>query len=110
MRRSQLKKRYRVFFRTGQRFGVNYLINTLLGKEDDRIIQYGHHTLSTFGIGKALSNHEWHSVFRQLLTLGYIDSDVEKFGALILTEKSRPFIKWHTKLDAKETRKTRIYS
>jgi len=79
-------------FRTGQRFGVNYLINTLLGKEDDRIIQYGHHTLSTFGIGKALSNHEWHSVFRQLLTLGYIDSDVEKFGALILTEKSRPLL------------------
>jgi ATP-dependent DNA helicase RecQ len=79
-------------YRTGQRFGVNYLINILLGKEDDRIIQYQHNALSTFGIGKALSAHEWRSLFRQLLTLGYIDADVEKHGALILTEKSRPLL------------------
>jgi ATP-dependent DNA helicase RecQ len=63
-----------------------------LGKEDERIIQYQHNTLSTFGIGKGLSAHEWHSLFRQLLTLGYIDADIEKYGALILTEKSRPLL------------------
>ncbi|MFI0456153.1 MAG: DNA helicase RecQ, partial [Candidatus Thiodiazotropha endolucinida] len=38
--------------RTGQRFGVNHLIDVLLGKESDRILQFGHHRVSTFGIGK----------------------------------------------------------
>ena len=38
-------------YRTGQRFGVNHLIDVLLGNESDKIEQHGHHQVSTFGIG-----------------------------------------------------------
>ena len=40
--------------RTGQRFGVNYLVDVLMGKDDERIRRFGHDQLTTFGIGKDL--------------------------------------------------------
>jgi len=80
-------------YRTGQRFGVNYIIDVLIGKEDQRIQQYKHDQLSTFGIGKELSAVEWRSIFRQLISRGYLDADVESFGALKLTENARPLLR-----------------
>ncbi|HAS75905.1 MAG TPA: ATP-dependent DNA helicase RecQ, partial [Marinobacter adhaerens] len=49
-------------FRTGQRFGVTYLIDVLRGSENERILQSGHHQVSTYGIGTELSANEWKSV------------------------------------------------
>ena len=80
-------------YRTGQRFGVNYLIDVLLGKPHERIIQNGHDQVSTYGIGTALSNAEWHSIYRQLIALGYITSDVESYGALKLNSICKPLLK-----------------
>ncbi len=80
-------------FRTGQRFGVNYLIDVLLGKDHPRIIQNGHDKVSTFGIGSFLSNAEWHSIYRQLIALGYISSDVDSFGAIKLDPVCKPLLK-----------------
>ena len=42
--------------RTGQRFGVNYLIDVLQGKNTERIQRFGHHRQSTFGIGTDLDS------------------------------------------------------
>ena len=57
-------------YRTGQRFGVGYLIDVLDGVENERILQNGHHQLSTFGIGRDLRKAQWQSVFRQLVARG----------------------------------------
>ena len=57
-------------FRTGQRFGVTYLIDVLRGSENERVRQSGHHQVSTYGIGIELSVTEWKSVFRQLVANG----------------------------------------
>ena len=76
-------------YRTEQRFGVNYIIDILHGKIDERIQRNGHDKISTFGIGKDTLVTEWRSLFRQLIALGYIDIDVERHGALRLTEKCR---------------------
>lgn len=84
--------------RTEQRFGVNYVIDVLLGKDSERIKQFGHDRLSTYGIGKELSGPEWRSVFRQLMALGYIDTDVEGYGAVKLREKSRPLLRGEVEL------------
>ena len=43
---------------TGQRFGVNHLIDVLRGSEGEKIFQFEHHTISVYGIGKALSNDQ----------------------------------------------------
>ncbi len=79
--------------RTGQRFGVNYLIDVLLGKDDERIKRFGHDALSTFGIGKESSATEWRGVFRQLIARGLLAVDIEGHGGLRLTEASRPVLR-----------------
>ncbi|SFE88395.1 ATP-dependent DNA helicase RecQ [Marinobacter sp. DSM 26671] len=80
-------------FRTGQRFGVTYLIDVLRGSENERILQSGHHQVSTYGIGNELSANEWKSVYRQLVANGYLRADPEGYGALQLTEQCRPLLK-----------------
>lgn len=80
-------------YRTEQRFGVNYLIDVLLGKSNDRIKNFGHDKQSTFGIGKELDEKQWRSVFRQLVASGYVEVDFEGYGAFKLTEKCRPILR-----------------
>ncbi|MGM0767629.1 MAG: DNA helicase RecQ [Pseudomonadota bacterium] len=80
-------------FRTGQRYGVTYLIDVLRGSENERIRQFGHDKVSTYGIGTELSASEWKSVYRQLVANGYLRADPEGFGSLQLTEECRPLLK-----------------
>ncbi len=80
-------------YRTGQRFGVVHLIDVLLGKTTPKIEQFNHQQLSTFGIGKALAQQQWSSVFRQLVAGGYLESDIEAYGGLKLTESARPVLR-----------------
>ena len=76
-------------YRTGQRFGVVHLIDVLLGKNTERVQQFGHDRLSTFGVGSDLSELAWRGVFRQLAATGLLAVDVEGFGGLKLTAESR---------------------
>jgi ATP-dependent DNA helicase RecQ len=76
-------------YRTGQRFGVNHLIDVLRGGEGERIRQFGHDRLSTYGIGRDLDVAVWRGVFRQLVAAGWLDVDHEGYGGLRLTDTSR---------------------
>ncbi|WP_404804659.1 DNA helicase RecQ [Methyloradius palustris] len=80
-------------YRTGQRFGVVHLIDVLLGKNTPRIEQFGHQQLSTFGIGKALTQTQWSSIFRQLVAVGFLESDITSYGGLKLTELAKPVLR-----------------
>lgn len=80
-------------YRTGQRFGVNYVIDVLLGKQHERIMKNGHNRVSTFGIGSFLSSSEWHGLYRQLIALGYLISDAESYGALKLSTICKPLLR-----------------
>lgn len=85
-------------YRTDQRFGVSYLVDILLGKDDARVQRFGHHRISTFGIGKGLSADQWRSVYRQLVAAGLAAVDVEGHGALRLTEESRSVLRGERRL------------
>ena len=85
-------------YRTDQRFGVTYIVDILLGKSDERIQRNGHDKLSTFGIGSDFSVAEWRGIFRQLIALGYLGVDMERHGALRLTEKCRALLHGEQKL------------
>ncbi len=78
-------------FRTGQRFGVNYVIDVLMGNTRERIVQNRHDQLSTFGIGD-LDNNEWRSLFRQLIALGYLYADIDNYGALKMSPDCKPLL------------------
>lgn len=80
-------------YRTEQRFGVQHLIDILRGKETERIQQWRHNQVSTFGIGKNLEEKQWRAIFRQLVALGLLQVDYQNFGALKLTEGSRPVLR-----------------
>jgi ATP-dependent DNA helicase RecQ len=89
-------------YRTGQRFGVAYVTDVLRGKVDERIQRNRHDQLSTFGIGAELSQFEWRSLYRQLIAMGFLRINMEHFGALELTEKSRPLLRGETHLQARK--------
>jgi ATP-dependent DNA helicase RecQ len=80
-------------YRLEQRYGVNYVIDVLRGKSIQRIKQLGHESLSTYGIGSALNQDEWHSIFRQLIHLGYLEQDIANYSILRLTEDARLILK-----------------
>ncbi|PLW82753.1 DNA helicase RecQ [Kineobactrum sediminis] len=86
-------------YRTGQRFGVNHLIDVLRGVENDKILQSDHHCLPTFGVGKKLDKTQWNSVFRQLVARGYLNADLERFGALRLQDKCRALLRGEESLE-----------
>ncbi|MBL8408580.1 MAG: DNA helicase RecQ [Candidatus Accumulibacter sp.] len=79
--------------RTGQRFGAGHLIDILRGKLTDKVRQFGHDRLPTFGVGAEMDDMGWRSVFRQLLAAGVLEADAAAYGALKLTDSARPILK-----------------
>lgn len=87
------QKALSAIYRTGMRFGVSHLIDVLRGKATDKIKQWGHDRLPTFGVGGDLDEHGWKSVFRQLAAAGLVQVDMTEHGALQLTEAAREVLK-----------------
>ena len=79
-----------------QKFGAGALIDILLGRMTPRVVQHGHDSLSTFGIGTELGEAEWRGVVRQLLAqaLLAVNSDPSRasgqaaYPVLVLTDAS----------------------
>jgi ATP-dependent DNA helicase RecQ len=80
-------------FRTGQRFGVSYLIDILLGKTNDRVTGFGHDKIKTFGIGGEYTKPEWQSIFRQLVAQNLLTVDINEHGGLKFTAQGEAFLK-----------------
>lgn len=89
-------------YRTGQRFGLGHVIDVLRGQQTDKVAQFQHEKVSTFGIGVDRNVKQWRSIARQLIAQGYIRVNQERYGAMELTEKSRPLLKGEIKLFLRE--------
>ncbi|HYO27345.1 MAG TPA: RecQ family ATP-dependent DNA helicase, partial [Azonexus sp.] len=87
------QKALSAIFRTGMRFGVTHLTDVLRGKATDKIKQWNHDQLPTFGVGSDLDDHGWKSVFRQLAAAGLVHVDMAEHGALQLTDAAREVLK-----------------
>lgn len=85
-------------YRTGQRFGAVHVIDVLMGKETDKIRQHGHESLSVYGIGAELQQQQWRSILRQLVVLGLLTVDTAGYGALKLSDESRPLLRGKVEL------------
>ncbi|PID45354.1 MAG: DNA helicase RecQ [Proteobacteria bacterium] len=96
------QKALSAIYRTGQGFGVAYITDILVGKDDPRIQQNGHHHLKVFGLGRHHTQVAWRGLFRQLIAQGYVQINMERYGALQLTEKSRPLLKGEETLLARK--------
>ncbi len=83
---------YRFHQQRGQRFGAGHLIDVLRGKSTEKVAQYGHESLSTFGIGAEVSEAQWRTVLRQLIALGYLQTEGE-YNTLELTPTAREVLR-----------------
>jgi len=88
---------YRFYQGGGQRFGAVHLIDVLRGKATEKVAQYGHQSLSTFGIGADVSEVQWRAVLRQLIALGHLQVEGE-FSTLQLTESARAVLRGEVRL------------
>jgi ATP-dependent DNA helicase RecQ len=89
-------------YRTGQRFGVAHLVDVLRGRMTEKVAQFAHDRLPTFGVGKDLPDPAWRSVARQLVARGALDVAVENHGELVLTDTARPVLKGEEKVMLRE--------
>ena len=96
------RKALSAVYRTGQRFGVNYLVDVLCGKEDPRILRSRHDQLGVYGLGREFIGAEWRGIFRQLIALGYIEIDAEGHGALRLSDTCRELLRGEQSLALKK--------
>ena len=92
---------YRFWQHGQQRFGAGHLIDVLRGKETDKVQQYGHQSLSTFGVGADLSENQWRAVLRQLVALGHVVAEGE-YNTLALTDSARAVLKGEVQLTLRE--------
>ncbi|MDM8546061.1 DNA helicase RecQ [Candidatus Venteria ishoeyi] len=94
-------------YRTGQRFGMSYLIDVLRGKSNDRIRNFGHEQLKVFGIGKERPATQWRNLYRQLVAQGLASVDIEGYGGLFLTDAARPILRGEETLLLRKLRPTK---
>ena len=80
-------------YRTGQRFSMSYLIDVLLGRDNDRMRMFQHDKVSTFGIGGEHDQKTWQHIFRQLVMIDFLAVDTNDFNRLTLTAKGSLFLK-----------------
>src|SRR5438876_4218096 len=77
---------HRVQARQGFGFGLNHIVEVLIGGTNDAIKKRGHDQLSTFGIGADLKREQWQRIGRELLRLGLVEAAPGKFATLSVTE------------------------
>jgi ATP-dependent DNA helicase RecQ len=75
---------YRIREKTPFDVGLNHVVEVLTGADTDKIRRWRHDNLSTYGIGREHSRHEWQAIGRELTRIGYL-RQTGKFGTLELT-------------------------
>ncbi|NMM10033.1 MAG: DNA helicase RecQ [Polaromonas sp.] len=91
--RKMLSCIFRVQQMSGISFGAGHLMDILRGKATEKVAQYGHEKLSTFGIGTDLAEAQWRSVLRQLIAKNMVRVNAEAFNTLQLMPDARQVLK-----------------
>jgi ATP-dependent DNA helicase RecQ len=76
---------FRLHRERGQKFGAGQSIDILLGRATEKVAQWSHDSLTTFGIGGELGEAEWRGVVRQLLAQGLLTVEGD-YGTLTLAD------------------------
>jgi len=107
--RKLLSTIYRVNQASGISFGTGHIMDVLRGKKTEKVAQFGHEKISTFGIGADLTEPQLRGVLRQLIATGalglqkvMLDSG-HSFDTLCLTEGSRAVLKGEVPVRLRES-------
>jgi ATP-dependent DNA helicase RecQ len=91
--RKLLSTIYRVQQKSGISFGAGHVMDILRGRKTEKVAQFGHEQVSTFGLGAEFSEAQLRGVLRQLIAVGALAVDSEAFNTLRLTDGSRAILK-----------------
>jgi ATP-dependent DNA helicase RecQ len=80
---------YRIRAHSNFSVGLNHVVEVLVGADTEKVRKFGHHQLSTYGIGKEISRPEWTVIGRELVRLGFVKQDAARFNVLELTPEGR---------------------
>ncbi|MFZ3374469.1 MAG: DNA helicase RecQ [Chthoniobacterales bacterium] len=80
---------YRVREKNGFGFGLNHIVDVLMGGDTENVRKWRHHEISTYGVGKEMKRAEWQAIGRELIRLGYLRQGSERFTVLELTAEGR---------------------
>ncbi|MDF2465017.1 MAG: recQ1 [Ramlibacter sp.] len=101
--RKLLSTIYRVQQQSGISFGAGHVMDILRGKKTEKVAQFGHERLTTFGIGAEFSEAQLRGVLRQLIATGALSVDGQAFNTLKLTDGSRAVLKGETAVQLRES-------
>ncbi len=82
----------------GLTFGAQHLMDVLRGRLTDKVKQYHHDRLSTYGIGAEWDEARWRAVIRQLVALGHIEP-LGEFNTLGIAEKARAVLRGNVPIE-----------
>jgi ATP-dependent DNA helicase RecQ len=74
-------------------FGINQIAEVLTGAGTEKVHKWDHQNVSTYGIGKDRTQHEWRLIGRELVRQGYLRQLPEKFNVLQLSESGMTALK-----------------
>ncbi len=101
--RKLLSTIYRVQQQSGISFGAGHIMDILRGKATEKVKQFGHESISTFGLGAEFSEVQLRGVLRQLIATGALAVDTEAFNTLKLTEGSRAVLRGEASVALRES-------
>ena len=101
--RKLLSTIYRVQQMDGISYGAVHITDILRGKRSDKVLQRGHDSLSTFGLGAEFSEVQLRGVLRQLIAIGAVTVDAQAFNTLKLTDASRAVLKGEVPVRLRES-------
>ena len=101
--RKLLSTVYRAEQHSGFSFGSGHIMDILRGKATEKVSQYGHAKLSTYGIGASFSETQLRGVLRQLIAMGALNVQGQVFNTLQLTEGSRAVLRGDAKVLLRES-------
>ncbi len=81
--------------RCQEKFGTNHIVDVLIGSRKQKIHQYGHHLLSTYGIGKGRTADEWRMLGRSLVHQGFVGQTTDGYPILKLNKRSWEIFRGH---------------
>ena len=89
---------YRVREKSGFGVGMNHVVEVLTGADTEKVRKFGHHELSTYNIGGEHTRAEWGAIGRELVRLGLLFQNAEKFNIVELTDAGRAALKTRQKI------------
>lgn len=88
-----MQKLLSAVYRTGQRYGLHYVVDVLRGQGGEKAEKFGHDQLSLYGLGEDKPKATWLAVGQVALSKGYLVDNGEGYGGLGLTADARPALK-----------------